>query len=189
MKAITISRQMGSLGCQVAEETARRLGYRMVWREVINQAALRTGVPEMALATIDELGLLGLRPSETQQNAYLRAVEQVIYELVQEENTVIVGRAGQVILRNALGVLHVRIVAPLVVRIERAAVEMNIAPEAAKKLVEQSDRSRKQYLKRYYNSQIDDPGLYDLIINTERVDILQASAAICAICEGLTNHS
>ncbi len=185
MKAITISRQMGSLGRKVGEETARRLGCRMVWREVINEAALRTGVPEMALATIDELGLLGLKPSAANQEAYLRAVRQVIHELVQVENVVIVGRAGQMILREEKGVLHVRVVAPLAVRIERTASDMKLEPAAAKKLVEQSDRARAQYLKRYYHANIDDPGLYDLVINTGRLTVEQAAGIVCAALDML----
>lgn len=185
MKAITISRQMGSLGRKVGEETARRLGYRMVWREVINEAALRTGVPEMALATIDELGLLGLKPSTVNQEAYLRAVRQVVYELVHDENIVIVGRAGQMILREEKGVLHVRVVAPLEVRIKRTASDMKLEPDSARKLVEQSDRARAHYLKRYYHANIDDPGLYDIVINTGRLAVGRAAEIVCAALEML----
>lgn len=183
MKAITISRQMGSLGSEVAEVTARRLGYRMVWREVINEAALRTGAPEMALAVIDELGLLSLKPSEEEHTAYLAVVDQIIQELVHKENVVIIGRAGQIILKDAIGVLHVRIIAPMTVRITRTVDAMNISSDAARKLIEQSDRTRKQYLKRFYQSNIDDPGLYDLVINTERLSIPQTAAVICAALE------
>jgi hypothetical protein len=62
MAVITISRQMGSLGREISEEIARSLNYRVVWREVINEAAKRAGAPDVALATIDELDLLGIRP-------------------------------------------------------------------------------------------------------------------------------
>ncbi len=176
---------MGSLGRKVGEETARRLGYRMVWREVINEAALRAGVPEMALATIDELGLLGLKPSTANQEAYLQAVRQVLFELVEVENIVIVGRAGQMILREREGVLHVRVVSPLPVRIERTATDMKLDISAAKRLVEQSDRARAQYLKRYYQAKIDDPELYDLVINTGRLKVEQAASIVCAALETL----
>ena len=42
MAVITISRQMGSLGCEIAQEVAHQLGYRMVWREMIRSSS-RTG--------------------------------------------------------------------------------------------------------------------------------------------------
>ena len=62
MSAITISRQMGSRGRQIAFIVAETLGFTLVWRELINEAARRTGTPEVALAAIDELGLLGICP-------------------------------------------------------------------------------------------------------------------------------
>ena len=58
MPAITISRQLGSLGYQIALSVVDTLGYKLVWRELINKAARRTGTPEVALAAIDELGIL-----------------------------------------------------------------------------------------------------------------------------------
>ena len=75
---------MGSLGDPIARQVAEvRLGYRLVWREVINQAALRAGVPEVALATIDELGLLGVKPTAEAQAAYLEAMQQMMEELAK----------------------------------------------------------------------------------------------------------
>ena len=67
----------------------------------------------MALAAIDELGLLDIRPSAAAYKAYRQALAQVMAELAVQGNTVIVGRAGQVILGQRADVLHVRVVAPL----------------------------------------------------------------------------
>ena len=117
MTAITISRQLGSPGTQVAHAVAHRLGYRAVWREVINQAARR---------------------------------------------------AGQAILRNCPDVLHVKTTAPLGLRIARIASVQNVPIEAARAQVEASDRSRRNYLRRYYHARWDDPKLNDLVVNTER---------------------
>lgn len=177
---------MGSLGSQVAEEAARRLGYRRVWREVINQAALRAGVPEVALATIDELGLLGIKPSRNDLLAYHRAVRQVMLELVKEGHVIIVGRAGQVILQDMPQVTHVRVIAPRDIRTARVASEQKLSLEAAAGLVERSDRSRSEYLKRYYHVDVNDPHLYDLTINTERLDVDSAADIICSLVSALS---
>ena len=91
MATITISRQPGSFGADVAHAVAHNLGYRVVWREVINQAARQAGLPEVALATIYELGLLGLRPSAEARRAYHEAVRQVIEGLAAEGNVVSIG--------------------------------------------------------------------------------------------------
>ena len=179
MAAITISRQMGSLGRDVARVVAARLGYRMVWREVINQAALQAGMPEVALATIDELGLLGLRPSSQARRAYHDAVRRVIEALAATGNVVIVGRAGQVILRDRPDVLHVKVMAPASLRAGRVARTQNIPLAAAQAQVQASDRARRNYLRRYYQARWDDPELYDLIINTARLTPESAADLVC----------
>jgi cytidylate kinase len=183
MTVITISRQMGSLGCQVAEEIARCLSYRVVWREVINEAASRAGVPEVALATIDELDLLGLRPSAEARKAYHDAVREIMLELAEEGSVVIVGRAGQVILHGRPDVLHVRIYAPLELRVERAAQKHNVSPEAARAQVLASDQSRTRYLKRYYQARWDNSDLYDLMVNTANFDASIAAQVVCKALE------
>jgi cytidylate kinase len=178
MAVITISRQMGSLGCQVAGEIARRLNYRVVWREVINEAAKRAGVPEMALATIDELDLLGIRPSPGARKAYHDAVDLIMKELAAEDNIVIVGRAGQVILQNMANVYHVRIYAPLELRIERIAENKQVSADTARLQVQASDQARIHYLKKFYNAHLDNPELYDLMLNTAHLSVESAAVIV-----------
>lgn len=183
MPAVTISRQMGSLGCQVASAAAERLGYQVVWREAINQAALRAGAPEVALAVIDELGLLGLKPGQDEVQAYLRATAQVMRELADAGQVIIVGRAGQVVLRGRADVLHVRVVAPVALRADRLAARKGLALEAARAQVEASDRSRAQYLRRNYGARWDDLDLYDMVINTALLSPAGAGELISRACE------
>jgi cytidylate kinase len=183
MTAITISRQLGSYGDEVGQAIANRLNYRLVSREVINRAAARAQVPEVALATIDDLGLLGLNPTPRAQRAYHQAVRELIQELAAEGNVVIIGRAGQVILGNNPKVLHVKVIAPASLRAERIAREQNIPIRSAQEQIKASDQTRKDYLRRYYRVRWDDPELYDLIINTTR---LTPEEAACLICQALT---
>jgi cytidylate kinase len=180
--AITISRELGSLGRQVAQLAAEKLGYRLVWRDLINQAAIRAGAPEMALAAIDELGLLGLTPSLKERRAYSQAMQRVIEELVSGGNVVILGRAGQALLRDRAAVLHVRIIAPVPVRAERISREKGVSLDAALAQIQASDRSRYKYLRRFYRLRWDDPKLYDLVINTAN---LTPEAAALLVAQAL----
>lgn len=182
MTAITISRQMGSLGAEVARISAAKLGYRRVWREIINQAAFRTGKPEMALAQLDELGLLDLCPSPQDCLEYTQAIKQVVEEIAQAGDVVIVGRAGQAILHGWPDVLHVRVIAPAEVRARRIAEIHGISLNGAFAQIEASDEYRRTYLERYYHQDWEDPALYDLLINTER---LKPEAAAEIITEAL----
>jgi len=179
MDVITISRQLGSLGFQVGQALAAKLNYRLVWRELINQAAIRSGAPEVALAMIDELNLLGLAPSPNQFKAYIQVVDQVIHELAADGGIVIVGRGGQVVLHDDPRVLHVRVVSALDVRINRICSFRGISVEAAKAQIETSDRTRKNYLRRVYQVDWDSPALYDLVLNTGRMSLSTAAEIIC----------
>jgi len=178
MNAITISRQLGSLGTRIAREVAQRLDYRLVWREVINEAARRAGAPEVALATIDDLGLLGLQPSQEALQAYEEAVREVMGDLADEGEVVIVGRAGQVILAGRADVLHVRIIAPPEVRVGRIASRQQIPEAAARAQMEESDRTRRAYLLHTYQVAWNDPQLYDLVLNTARMTVPSAADLI-----------
>ncbi len=175
---VTISRQLGSLGREIARAVAERLDYKLVWRELINQAALRSGAPEAALAIIDDLGLLGLRPSPQACLAYRNSVKQVLEELAAEGRVVILGRAGQVILHDAPKTLHVRVIAPLQLRASRVAERENISLENSVARIEASDKARRNYLRRCYQANWNDPEWYDLIINTEHVPVEAAAALI-----------
>jgi cytidylate kinase len=166
MPAITVSRQLGSLGVEVAQASADLLGYRLVWRELINQAARQAGTPEAALAAIDDLGLLGICPSPEACLSYRQAVHQIMQEFARQSNVVIIGRAGQMILAGWPEVLHIRVIAPSGLRIERVSERQSISREQASAQVEASDRRRRNYIKRFYQVHWDDPNLYDLVINT-----------------------
>lgn len=184
MATITVSRQLGSLGFEVAQTAANLLGFRLVWRDVINQAGRIAGSPEAALAAIDDLGLLGICPSPEACQAYRQAVQQIMQELAHQGNVVIIGRAGQQILSGWPEVLHVRVIAPRNLRIERVATRQEISMESAIAQVEASDRRRRSYIKRFYNVQWDDPNLYDLVINTAH---LSPTAAAQIIARTVTN--
>lgn len=179
MSAITISRQLGSLGEEVAQAVAARLGYRVIARELITEAAQRAGLPELALATIDDLGLLGLKPTKKERRTYQEAVRQIMYEQAEAGEVIIVGRAGQVILSDDPRVLHVKVIAPVGLRAERLAQAQGISLDNALEQVKSSDKTRKKYLKSNYKVRWDDPQLYDVIINTARMSPDEAACLIC----------
>jgi cytidylate kinase len=174
MSAITISRQMGSQGDELALQVAQQLGWRLIQRNLINQAALAAGIPHMALADIDELGLLNLRPSVKEWRAYQNQVESIIRYWADKGKTVIVGRGGQMALRGRPEVFHIRVVAPFELRVAQLQQEENISTESARARLEASAKMRARYLRRSYRVQIDDPSLYHLTLNTGLLGLSQA---------------
>lgn len=179
MPVITISRELGSQGDEIALAVAERLGLRLVGREIINRAARSAGAPEVALAEIDELGLLGLKPTAAAIRSYREKVGEVILELADAGNLLLVGRGGQVVLAGRPGVLHVRICAPKEMRVHAVSAATHISPQAAAARVEASDRARVGFLRRCYGARWDAPELYDMMLNMARLDPETAADLIC----------
>ncbi len=107
-------------------------------------------------------------------NYYIDLVRQVIREFAQEGDALIVGRGGQIILRDTPAILRVLIVAPEAQRVQTIAERMKISPQEAQKRVRQSDKIRTQYMRRYFGVNWLDPLLYDLVINTGVIDQARA---------------
>jgi cytidylate kinase len=153
---------------------------------MINEAGRRAGTPEIALDCIDELGLFRMKISPQKRMIYKQAMEEVIRELASQGNVIILGRAGQAILRGFPYALHIRIIAPKMLRAERIAEKHGIPLPGALAQVEASDRTRRLYVKRFYNLRWDDPELYDLIINTGYISPETAALLIAQAVSGST---
>ena len=79
-------------------------------------------------------------------------------------HVVIVGRGGQVLLADQRDVLHIRVVAPLELRVAYVARREGLDMDAARKRVQAKDRARTRYMQTQYHCQHEDPHLYDLVI-------------------------
>ncbi len=188
MRAITISREYGCGGGEVAGRLARRLGWRLVDHEVVVQVAKALGVTEAEVATYDEHteGLVarllrGMQPlaqvapivptgAPARQDdglaEYRAALHMVVESAVREGNAVIVGRGAQVLLGNRRDVLHTRLVAPLDKRIAYVAAREGVDSTRAKARIALKDHDRARYLQVNYQRLPSDSHLYDLIVNT-----------------------
>lgn len=183
MPVITLSREMGSRGDDIAQVVAERLGLQLAGRDLINRAARAAGAPEVALAEIDELGLLGVRPGAAALRLYREKVAEVMAELASAGDVLLVGRSGQLLLADRPGVLHVRIVAPREDRVRLVQERCRIAAEAAAARIDASDRARAAFVRRHHGARWDDPLLYDIVLNTARLDAATVCAIICRAAE------
>src|SRR5689334_6185466 len=200
MRAITISREYGSGGGEIAARLASRLGWRLVDHEVVVQVARALGVTVAEATTYDEhaegLGGRILRSLQSMTFVapvatgdlplgqddeiarYQAALHLVVESAVNEGAAVIVGRGSQVLLGNRRNVLHARIVAPLEQRVEYVALRESLDAAQARARIDLKDRDRARYLQANYNCVPSDPHLYDLVVNTgvlgidDAVDVL-----------------
>ncbi|HEY7976138.1 MAG TPA: cytidylate kinase-like family protein, partial [Ktedonobacterales bacterium] len=184
MRAVTISREYGSGGGEIAARLAERLGWQLIDHEVVQQIAQRLGVEEEDAAAHDEhaeswvmqflttmqgVGPMVALPSNLSfpptEASYTRALRDVVHGAVLAGQTVIVGRGSQIILRERRDTLHVRIVAPLELRIAYVALRENLTRAAAQQRILQRDQERRRYLAATYRAVPDNAHLYDVTLN------------------------
>jgi peroxiredoxin/cytidylate kinase len=201
---ITISRQTGSGGDEIALNVSKILGYAYFDKSLMVSEAKSLGVAEEDIADFSEDSykvkgfadkiLLRKKPVTIslalKDNALIRktlneeecllAIQTVINSLASRGKTVIVGRGGQAILKHKTGVLHVRIVAPTAVRVERIMKSEGLSQEDALRLIEDCDKAAAEYLRRFYNIDWEDPSIYDMVVNTGKMDLSTAARMIAS---------
>jgi cytidylate kinase len=199
MAVITISRQYGSEGDEIAANVCQILGYQAFDKQLMMSVAAEVGLTEGEVVDFTEDQhqvrsfldrLLGSPPLVmTQSHTWsevkvideaesIPLVQSIIRAAYKHDNIVIVGRGGQAVLRDNPGVLHVRIEAPLETRISRVQLREALAQDQARDLVVERDRAASDYLKRFHNVDWSDSLLYHLVINTGRWSIEGASYLI-----------
>ena len=109
---------------------------------------------------------------------YLRTLKIVINELAKSQAIVIRGRGSQFILKDFPGAIHVLAVAPLDLRVQRVMEKMQIDEEKAKIETKRSDSYHHEFIRRYFHGETENPLDYDLVSNTERVTLEEATALI-----------
>lgn len=201
-RVISISRQVGTAGEEVARAVADRLGFRYVDYQVIQEAAAEAGVsPETvseaehtpslltrileALARNPAMPAAGwadpvpLTTSPLYTSAdYRRFLEQVIRDLADRGECVIVGHAAQVILRDRADTVRALITGSPKFRARRIMTGMGVDEKEALKIIERTDNERLEYFRRFYDTGWLTPSTYDLCINTDRLSPGQAAEVI-----------
>ena len=181
MAIVTISRQVGSLGDEIAEMTARELGYELIDREIIKeQAQARDPAFRKACQAYE---------AETSPRGFferlflgdphfLNLFECLNLELASRGDVVLVGRGAHLVLAQVPGVLKVRIIAPDELRARRIAEKKGVPLEQAQEFVEKYGRRRRALLESIYQQDITDPLLFDLVINTAEITASEALGLI-----------
>lgn len=111
-----------------------------------------------------------------------RLIQDAIVEIAKRGRVVIVAHAASLALRGQPDVLRVHVTASMPTRVRRAWLPNKLITEEehAQVLVE-SDRQRLKYLERFYDITEESPTHYDLVINTDALDVERAVAAVLAV--------
>ena len=169
MAILTLSRQSGSFGTQIANALAEHLKYRFLDKESLEKALAGYGVSAASLQKYDEK-----RPSfweifSSERNRYLHFLKTVIYDFARQGNGIVLGRGGQVLLAGVPGVYHVRVIAPPATRIERIKKAYKCDDRHAEAIMRHSDQARAGFHRFFFNVNWEDASGYDLVLNTQSI--------------------
>ena len=171
MSIVAISETLGSLGNEIGRRLAESLGWGFADREIIAKAAERFGA-DLAEVRHNAEEKPSLWERFTDSHRRFRAfVEASMFDMAANDNVVLAGLSSTLALRDVRYALRVRTNAPEHDRARRIEQQQGLTAEAALDVVRQTDRERAARVKFLYHVDVDDPLLYDLVLNTERMTV------------------
>ncbi len=186
---ITISRQFGTGGHEIGAEIARRLGVKLLDRQILNELASRFGVVEEAMEKLEARNpswrddftqfyrtyMAGAEYNGQEQDQtshkLFDAQAKAIRQIAERESCVIIGRCGFHIFRNHPNSLKIFIHADDQCRKRRIAKKYGIAERDAAAMIVDNDYSRELYTKTFTGSDWQDARNYDITLNVNRFGV------------------
>jgi CMP/dCMP kinase len=199
IELITVSRQFGAGG----SELARKLGERLNWHVLDDEVACRCAERlHLETSTVERLrehsptllarlssALLVAPPEapgiDTTHLLRIDAIAEAAFESITEAAKslplVVVGFGTQCIFADRPDALHLRLVAPMPVRVERLRERFGWDAANAAARARRMDEDRRRYVQRYFHRDVNDPLLYDVQINTGRTTLDEATSIIAQL--------
>ena len=191
---VTISRESGAYGTTIADmlaehlrehERRREAPWAVFDKELIQKVIEEHKFPviferyfvESSAPLIEDIlaELFGLHPP---QETLVRRMSETILQLTTLGYVILVGRGANIITRKLPSGVHVRLVGSLEKRVAHMKEYLNLPENQAREFVMKEDHDRQAYIKRYFQKDISDVSLYDLIINTDTVSLQDAAMII-----------
>ncbi len=181
---VTLSRQRGCRGREMAKFLAHELHYGLFDQKIVEAIADDAGVKEDLVESLDEkdrsvleLWIQNILEQKLfDYDDYIRELAKVLKTMAMQGGVVIVGRGSNLVLIES-SAFHIRLVAPREVRIRNIMESEGMNEAQAIQEMERVDHSRARFIKKYFRQDIDNPMLYDLVINMGKLSI-EAGAKI-----------
>ncbi len=184
LPVITISREFGAKGAAIASILEKRLGFKVWDKEILEVISEKLGSNVDFIKSLDEktqstvqdtiFGFLNQKGTNLNYLIYLvRALEAI----EKYGSAIIVGRGGNFVC-NQKRTFNVRVVAPLITRIDRISESDGISKEEARAIVLKKDEDRATFTRKNFNKEIDYAPAYDLVLNTGTLSLQSAADLI-----------
>ncbi|MBR2524649.1 MAG: cytidylate kinase family protein [Clostridiales bacterium] len=199
MPVITISRQNASLGDELAQYLADKMGTSVVTRQSLVNA-LFSDLGEETLSRLTESPKFFLTSPAGEMRSYADILAEKLHQIASDgRNTVIIGMGASVVLKDT-DAIRVRVIASDSVRVARTAKLDNITLEEADTVLTLADRKHKRFVSTLFDIDLSDNSLYDLILNSDHLSVEEMADSVLALAskrelrnritrETLTNQS
>lgn len=184
---ITITRQFGSMGRQIARKLAENLGIEYYDRDIVDHAAAELKLPVSTINEEEERaatkirsryismmfpygmpGPLGAaRPQESEtRDQIFEAQKNIIRFLAEKDTCVIVGRCADFVLSDLPDVINIYIYASYEDRLKNCCNELGMEEDEAKQMIREVDAARTEYHLHYAGFRPDDQHFKDICIDS-----------------------
>ena len=199
---ITISRQFGTGGHEIGAELARRLGVKLLDKQILNEVASRMRIVEDAVEKIESRNPLwrddftnfyrtymanaqydGTEQGDTSHTLF-QAQCDAIRKIAAEESCVIVGRCGFDIFADHPNALKIFIHSSVDCRKRRIAEKYDISEHDAAAMIVDNDYSRELYTKKFTGREWKDATNYDISLDVRKFGVNGAVDFLMKCIEG-----
>ncbi len=173
MPIIAITREMGSLGKDVAQGVSEAFGIPLIYHEIIDHLADRMRLRKSHVMRLLD-GSAGIleRMTADKTSLSIYAAEEIVSLALQDRGAVIRGWGAAQLLREVPHVVCVRVCAPFEVRKQR--MMERLGTHDADKVAEEirnNDEAHAAIVRRHFSVDFADPEQYDLVLNTHRLSV------------------
>ncbi len=191
MNVLTVTREYGAGGYEVARRLAEALDWELLDRELLHRAAELEHLPDAELERLDEKALtpadrFRLHPPHQH---YLQGLQQAAQQAAARGNVVLVGRGTGHLLAGLPNVFHLRLAAPREWRARRMASQEGWTLEQAMARCAAEDRTRERFTRYFFGEAPFRPAAYHAIFNTGRVPPGDVVACVAALLRNETAPS
>lgn len=186
---ITIGRQHGSGGREVARLLAKELGIKCYDKEIVDEAAKHTDFSREVINSYDEKGMnsfllhaggYGLNENFRLNMEVVSAQFDAIHNIAEREDAIFVGRCADYVLNDRDDIIRLFILGDFDARVKTIEDRQELTKEEAVRKVKQVDKDRASFYKYYSDKEWGDAQNYDLCINSTRLGVEGTAAAILA---------
>jgi cytidylate kinase len=204
-RVVTLAALYGAGGSVIGPRVAERLGVQFLDRAIPSAVAQRAGIPESAVAEVDEgprgrwdqildsLGRASPATGASNQPERLDLEQRNLHAEIERfladasrSGGVVLGRGGAVVLASVPGALHIYLGGPEDGRIERVMKLNGVDRQTAARRVKAHDRARRDYVRSVYGVDGDNPALYHLMIDAISLGVDVCVDLIVAASESMT---